>query len=184
MAKGFTLELEGLRDVLKDIENMADDIKEEIDVEIESSVTEMEAIAKRNAPDDIGFLRSKITKNREGFLDYELVSRAFYSPYLEFGTKTYVKVPSGLENYAAQFRGKGKGNMKEFVEKLAKWAKRKGIAVEGKNKEKAYRNFARYLAIIILKRGIKPQPFFFPAIFAVRPKMIENIKSILNEKRG
>lgn len=184
MAKGFTLELEGLRDVLKDIQNIADDIKEEIDIEMESKVTEMEAIARRNAPDDIGFLRSKITKNRAGLLDYELISQAFYSPYLEFGTKTYVKVPSGLENYAAQFRGKGKGSMKEFIDNLAKWAKRKGIAVEGKNKEKAYRNFARYLAIIILKRGIKPQPFFFPAIFAVRPKMIENIKNILNEKRG
>ena len=93
MAKGFTLELEGLRDVLKDIQNIADDIKEEIDIEMESKVTEMEAIARRNAPDDIGFLRSKITKNRAGLLDYDLISQAFYSPYLEFGTKTYVKVP-------------------------------------------------------------------------------------------
>lgn len=30
-----------------------------------------------------------------------------YSPYVEFGTGTMVDVPAGLEDYAAQFKGKG-----------------------------------------------------------------------------
>jgi HK97 gp10 family phage protein len=144
MANKITFELEGLRDLLKEVETLADDIKEEIDIEMDASLTEMEATARRLAPVDMNFLRSSITAKREATLSYELVAQSYYAPYVEFGTKTKVDVPAGLEDYAIQF-----------------WS--------GKR-------FAR--------GGNRAQPFFFPAIFAVRPKMIERIKNILNEKRG
>jgi HK97 gp10 family phage protein len=144
MANKITFELEGLRDLLKEVETLADDIKEEIDIEMDASLTEMEATARRLAPVDMGFLRARITAKREATLSYELVAQSYYAPYVEFGTKTKVDVPAGLEDYAIQF-----------------WS--------GKR-------FAR--------GGNRAQPFFFPAIFAVRPKMIERIKNILNEKRG
>ncbi len=53
-----------------------------------------------------GGLRSGIHILQAG-LGGEVISNAEYSPYVEFGTGALVKIPTGLESYAEQFKGAG-----------------------------------------------------------------------------
>jgi hypothetical protein len=64
--------------------------------------------AKRDAPKDMGQLAGGIsffptTPN----LSMTVVSAKEYSPYVEWGTITRVKVPAGEQSYAIQFKGRG-----------------------------------------------------------------------------
>ena len=67
-----------------------------------------EQLAKKNAPHDLGFHAQNIghrpsTEN----IGTVLYANAKYAPYLEFGTGGTVDVPSGFEDLAKQFIGKG-----------------------------------------------------------------------------
>ena len=62
------------------------------------------------------------------------------------------------------------GKFKDMVDALALWVKRKGIG-RGKDKSIAYA-----IAISILRKGLRPQPFLIPSYEAEKPKMINNIK--------
>lgn len=142
------IKIKGLDKILKKLQDVEQDIIEEVDMELQSASFDMERLAKNAAPVNIGFLKNNISSAKVADLAYEFVSQADYSAYVEFGTKTYVRVPKGLESYAAQFRGKGEGKLS------------------------------------LAKKGIKPQPFFFPAYFTVRPQLLKRLKQIVNEKRG
>ena len=172
------IQIKGLDKILSRLKDAEEDIILEVDAELGAASAEMELLAKNAAPVNLGFLRNNISSSRLGDLAYEFVSQADYSAYVEFGTKTYVKVPKGLESYASQFRGKGKGNLSLF-EAIKQWLKRKS-GLSGKELDRR----ARWVAFIIAKKGIKPQPFFFPAYFNIRPKLLKNIKHIVNEKRS
>ena len=176
MASGITIT--GLDKILNSLKDAEQDIIQEVDFELRESVIEMDQIAKNLAPVNNGDLRKMISFVAKGKLDYEFVSMAYYSAYVEFGTKTYIKVPSGLESYAAQFRGKGKGTLSLF-EAIKKWLRKKE-GLTGKELDRQ----ARWVAYIIAKNGIKPQPFFFPAYFRVRPQLLKRLKQIVSEKRG
>lgn len=177
MAKGITISLDGVDKLLRNIKSYSKDITDEVDSEIAASAEEMAQISKRLAPVNLGYLRNNISASRLGYLAMEFVSQAEYSPFLEFGTKTKVSIPKGLEGYANQFRGKkGKGSL---LDNIRKWLKRKEKGLSKKELESK----ARYISYLIATKGIKPQPFFFRAYDAVKPKMINNIKAIINAKR-
>lgn len=177
MANGFTIGLEGLDGVLKGIKTKSKDIQDEVDNELMASTQEMATLSKRYAPVDVGFLRNNISASNKSYLNKEFVSAAEYSAYVEFGTKTYVRVPSGLEAYASQFRG-GKGTKGKLLDNIRKWLKRVS-GLSGKQLESK----ARYISYIIATKGIKPQPFFFRAYEDIKPKLIQRIKNIVDEKR-
>lgn len=177
MAKGITIELQGLQKVLSSVKNLSQDIQKEVDMELSAATQEMATISKNLAPVDQGFLRNNISADTTTFLNKELISQAEYSAFIEFGTKTYVKVPRGLENIASQFRGKkGKGSL---FNNIRNWLSR---VDKGLNKKELDRK-ARYISYIIATKGIKPKPFFFRAYDIVKPKMLKNIKRVLDEKR-
>lgn len=172
------IEIKGLDKILNKLKDVENDIIEEVDLELQAASVEMSQLAKNAAPVNLGFLKNNISDRKVSDLNYEFVSQADYSAYVEFGTKTYVRVPKGLEAYAAQFKGKGKGNLSLF-EAIKQWLKRKS-GLSGKELDRR----ARWVAFIIAKNGIKPQPFFFPAYFRVRPQLLNRLKQIVNEKRG
>lgn len=201
MAKGFTIELVGLKDWINRLEKTEKAIIKEIDTEIAATAVNIDKEAKRDAPVNYGKLRNSIYHKKVGKLTYEVGTQVEYGAYLEFGTKTYAQIPAELQSYAAQFRGKGRGSYEELVDALTKWIKRKGIAAtqikyvkSGKNKGKVRRagslkqgieerNLAKFIAFIILTKGIKAQPFLFPAVFRNRPKMYQNVLDVVNKKR-
>lgn len=146
MAKPFRLELEGMDKVLAAIAKADSEIAKSVDLELKAAATEIENQAARNVSriprggDSMftGRLLNGISSRKSGNLQYEITSNADYSAYIEFGTGAYVSVPSELQNYAAQFKGRG-----------------------------------------VKKVNLPARPFFFPAFYAVKQKLLTNIRNIL-----
>ena len=107
MAQPFTFTLEGADKVLAGLKSLPETLKKEIEAEIQFSSMAIERAAVMDAPADMGFLRNGISSFKSGDLQFDVVSNANYSAYIEFGTGALVNVPAGLEAYAMQFKGRG-----------------------------------------------------------------------------
>lgn len=81
---------------------MREDVEDYLAVAIQSTETE----AVQSAPVDMGFLRASAYSEVDG-LEGVVGFKANYAPYMEFGTGGTVDVPSGLEEYAIQWKGQG-----------------------------------------------------------------------------
>jgi len=76
--------------------------------QVARSALQIEQNTKRETPVDTGRLRASYTiLFRFDKMGAEVGSNVEYAPYVEFGTGTSVEIPSGLETYAATFKGKG-----------------------------------------------------------------------------
>jgi hypothetical protein len=106
-------------------------------------------------PVDMGQLKQSIGSTKASIeLNRSVIfANTNYAANVEFGTGSKVKVPSGFEKLASQFKDKGIGNFDDFLDSIREWCKRKGI-----DEKLAY-----VIASSILKRGIKPQPYFIPS---------------------
>ena len=146
MAKPFRIELEGMDKVLNALAKADSDIAKRVDLELKAAANEIENQASRNVSriprggdsQFTGTLLKGISSRRSAPLQWEVVSSAEYSAFVEFGTGAYVKVPSGLENYAIQFKGRG-----------------------------------------IREVSLPARPYFFPAFYAVKKKLLDNIRNAL-----
>ena len=83
--------------------------KEEVKIVVATSTLAIETAAKRNAPVDLGGLRSSLhsTFAKDGLGGKVSVDTVDYGPYVEFGTGNLVDVPQGLKEFALQFKGQG-----------------------------------------------------------------------------
>ena len=111
MAKFLTIEVEGVSQLigkLKDFGNKGMSAVEDI---TQIKAKDIEADAKRNAPYDLGKLKQSIEAFKLGKNTWEIVAREPYAPYIEFGTGTKVKVPSGWEEIAIQFKSPNDHNV-------------------------------------------------------------------------
>ena len=105
----ISLDLKGLKGLQKAIKDKESALTKGIDAQMAASVAEINAQQKALAPVDFGTLRSSLKFTRIAPLDYEIVSTGAgseYAPYQEFGTGGLTLIPQGLENEAAQFKGK------------------------------------------------------------------------------
>lgn len=101
-------------------------------------------------------------------------ANAEYAPFVEFGTRTKVKVPSGFEGMAMKFKGKkGKGNFEDFKKDIYDWCKKKGIE----------KKFWYSVLLKILRVGTEPQPFLIPSFLEQKVKYEAGIKKYKNEIR-
>ena len=152
------------------------------------SALNIERNAKRMAPANLGKLRQSIKHNIGEPLMKSVYSDIGYAPYVEFGTKSKVNIPPGWESYAAQFKGKGKGDYYDFLQAILKWVERKKLAqitnsYTGRKftKKSDVLFLAQFIAYRIIKNGIKPQPFLIPAYLDERPKLIKRIQNLLRK---
>lgn len=171
MAKGIFIEVRGLQQLQKKLGKFAPNLINAVDAELLAAAKEYANLAIDAAPKDQGLLVQGIGAKRNKVMESETYSHAFYSAYLEWGTKSKVQVPPDLQSYAAQFRGTGKPQH-AFFEHILAWVHRVGITARysvktrqrlkgGKaDKEREYQA-ARAIYYSILKYGIKAQPFFF-----------------------
>lgn len=144
-----------------------------IDLMNEKSIN-IERKAKQASPSNFGRLRSSIVnsqvKDRKR-PQVSVVVNANYAPFVEFGTKSNVDIPSGLEAYASKFRTSG-GNFDDLLSSIKLWVKRKGI-----DEEAAYP-----IALKIAREGVGAQPFLFPAYFKetrdLRKKLIDILAKV------
>lgn len=143
---------------------------------VQSTADQIVADAKTNAPADLGALRQSIGKDQldEGY-QASIFANAAYAAYVEFGTGVQVDVPPEMADIAAQFKGKGTGSWDEFELAIEEWMKRHGIGAvaisTGKDGEEEFKSVAYLIMMAILKNGLKPQPFLYPAFVKGRAEL-------------
>ena len=95
----------------KYLKNLEDQVADYVRAEIEDSILAIETDAASDVPVDTGALKNSIQstpiKASKNQITGGVEVGAEYSPYVEFGTGTRVKVPSELSGLAAQYKGSG-----------------------------------------------------------------------------
>jgi hypothetical protein len=189
MASSIGIEFKGLDKLQKKFNGIPDKLISEIGGEIESGAQEFVSEAKRKAPINDGLLRQGIGFDKKADLNYVIFSNARYSAFVEFGTKSQVKIPAGLESVAAEFKGKKYGDYYDFLEKILDWVKKKGIGAtyniktrrKNRQTKDQFAEIAQKIADSIMRKGIKAQPFFFNTWFEKRRNISKNIKTAVNK---
>lgn len=132
----------------------------------------VELAAKQAVPVDEGKLKSSVFQ-QPGRLSVTVGASANYASFQEFGTRKFAAayvatLPKDWQAFAMQFKGGGSGTFQDFVMSLVGWCKRHGIS------EKA----AYPIALKILRNGLKPQPFLYPAFNKNKDQLIKDLKAI------
>lgn len=157
------------------LQNIPADVASAVAIELSDGAQNIATEAKSNAPGDQGTLRQQIGVKKIDNMTYEVISGAEYSPFVEFGTLQQVAIPPGLEAYAAQFKGDfasgtySEGSGLTAKEAIFAWCERQGI------EEEIW--YAIFMTII--RVGVKPHPFFFPAVNRWKPVILEQVKKAL-----
>jgi hypothetical protein len=107
MARGVTIEIQGLKQVQKFFGELPRHVIVETDAEMADAANTMVNRAVADVPVDTGRLRNAITFKRIKELVYEVVAATDYAAFVEFGTITLVKAPAEYAAYAMQFKGRG-----------------------------------------------------------------------------
>ena len=169
---GYTIKVEGLAELQKRLGKIPENLANEVDVVLDLAANDFVNGAVEAAPVDREELRQKISSKRNGLMNYEVVSAAPYSAYIEFGTRSRVQVPSDLQTYASQFKGGGQGDAKQAI---FEWCRRVGIA-----QEMWYPIFIKIMTV-----GINPHPFFFiqrgPVALSIQKRLQPAIKKALSK---
>jgi|GEM_PF-900892 len=165
----------GIDELRQRLYRAQDKLVRDVDRELRDGSQAIVAEAKQRAPGDQGTLRQQIDYHQVEALRYEITSNAEYSPYIEFGTMEKVRIPDGLEEYAAQFKGNfasglySEANGLTAKEAIFAWCQRKGID------EKLW--YPIYVSIMV--HGITPQPFFFPAFNRISPIINDRVQKVV-----
>jgi HK97 gp10 family phage protein len=164
-----TVILKGWKEFENKLNSLPKQLEKEVDFAVEDAAGLWEQKAKQDAPVDQGRLKQQISRKRVAAMNWEVVSPAEHSAWLEWGTKSKVRVPSDIAQYAAQFRGGGSGggNAKTMI---YAWMNRVGIPPEAQ--------WAVFISIIV--NGITPHPYFFIQRPFVQAQLDSDIKQILN----
>jgi hypothetical protein len=112
MAKSFEVDMNGLMALEKRIQQINANLKQKVYTEGVAIMQEAANEAKQAAPIDTGGLKGSITAlnpQSDGMIG--LVAQKDYAAYWDFGTIENVRVPSGLEKIAIQFKGRGIRNV-------------------------------------------------------------------------
>jgi len=174
----ITLDIANIGNVSKRFAKLSEDVKNNLKNEVNASALKIQSDAKKLAPANLGTLRGSIYKDEisKSANEYMFIvgAAAKYAAYVEFGTGGKVSIPNGYNDYATQFRNKKGGKFKDMVLALTEWVQKKGIASGKQSKSVAYA-----IALSILRKGMRAQPFLIPAFEAEKPKLIQRIQKIL-----
>jgi HK97 gp10 family phage protein len=176
-----TFKVEGLDQMIAALGKISQKIEKEVIGEFAASAIKIQSDAKKNAPVNLGKLRQSIYLESDikgKTLKYIVGSSMSYAPYIEFGTGGKVSIPSGYGTFAGQFKGKSGGKFMDLLKALTEWVNKKGIG-GGKNKSVAYA-----IALSILRKGIRPQPFLLPAFENEKKNLKKRIKDIINNAKS
>jgi HK97 gp10 family phage protein len=191
MATGFSFQVQGLDKLINVFNKLPATVQNELGAELKTTAAEIRDGAKKAAPADEARLRQSISTKTISKTEFQVVAQTFYAGYLEFGTKTKVSVPAGLEEVAAQLKGPVSGQGNPFESILA-WVKRKQIAgtysVKTRRRtgnkstqDKQNRSVAFMIWRHIRKFGIKPHPFFFKQMGPAEQKLRQRIATIIKQ---
>lgn len=163
--------VKGVNKIKQMFKNRGKEINRDADALVKKTALIGVSVAKQKAPAAFGKLRQGINF-KTSHLKAEVFSQAEYSVYVEFGTGRKVHIPSytpaPLKKAAALMRNRKGGSFDDFLIRLSRWARLKGIPQE-----------AVYpMAISILEKGVEPQPFMRPAYIASRKALLKGLKTL------
>lgn len=150
--------------------NLANVMREDVEDYLAVAIQTTETEAVQAAPSDTSFLRGSAYKEVNG-LEGVVGFKQQYAAFVEFGTGTLVNAPSEWQDYALEFKGQEFGSFEEFEDNLKDWISKKGID-------------EKYLFPImmkILRVGIAPQPFLYPAWESNGSKFLENLEKLVKD---
>lgn len=195
MAGGFSIKVNNMAKVLEGIASLEGKAVKVLEKELDAFGLSVVGTAKSLAPADEGLLRNSISYNRRG-LTVSIMAAAGYAAYMEFGTKGHAakyvaRLPREWQTFAAQYKGGGGGSLDDFIMAIMDWVKRKKISgtysTKTKNRTgaKGARDFedaevAYGIALAILRNGVKPHPFLYPAYEKARIELIKSLKRNFN----
>lgn len=164
--------IKGLDRFKKDVTNLKTELKTTVHKTIKEYADKMVVDARANVPVDTGVARDSI-----GSQEVEQGRVIFYvdSPHgaiQEFGLGVYMEVPEELREEALKFKGYKNGDFDEFLSELEDWCRRKGIDP----------NAAYPIALSILNKGMRPQPFFYPAFQKFKTPLLQELDRRLQNK--
>lgn len=172
MPDAFKIDLSDFNGLADRLQDLTDELEEKVDAELADGCQAIAEEAKQRAPADDGILRETIGVDQIASLNYQVFCNALYSPYVEFGTRTNVSIPDGLEEYAAQFIGPSSTSSELTAkEAIEAWCKHKGIDEQ--------HWYAIY--ITLLTKGVQPHPFFFPAVNRILPIILNRVIQVLTK---
>lgn len=190
---GFSIKVEGLDSVLKRLNQFPVKLQDQIRGELKLAAEEVKRNAVKDAPGDTGKLRQSIVVHQETGVSNTVNVQVGYGGYVEWGTKKKARVPSEVAAYAARFRGSVKSPTGLTMDDaILAWVKRKGIGAKltktgrpsrSKDSQAAQKRVAFLIARKILKEGIKPRPYFFKNVFAVRDKLVQRIRQMVKQSK-
>lgn len=165
-------------------------IKKEVSTNVRDAADQFRDLAIKDAPADVGFLRSKIVVEPQtaGQLKYEVISGSKYSAPMEFGTKSKFQPIPGID--ASEFKGQPTGGtFKDLVNNIAKWVRRKGLSRTYSTKTKRrtgnkFDQLAYVIARSIVKNGVSPHPYFYKQFPIVRKFLLFNIGNVIKALLG
>jgi HK97 gp10 family phage protein len=189
-----SIEIKGLEGLKKKLRAIPENVTREVDADMQVIADAFVNRAQADAPVDRGQIKNYITANKEGVMNYEIVSGAPYSAYIEFGTKSRFKAIPGIDS--SKFKGKGSGSYYDFLKAILEWVERKGIAsrfsVKTRKKLKHTKadnerilQAAEAIAFSIMKHGVNAHPFFFKQLPIARSEaqrsFRESVKKALSK---
>ena len=165
------MSVKNLNKVLKSLKKFGKEADNLIDIYAEDTANQISVDAKLNAPKNLGKLAQSISSaEKVSDLNYKVVVKEDYAPYIEFGTGKKVRVPSEMQELANKVKKRG-GTFEQGLESIKDWCKAKGIDVK----------LAYPIFISILNNGINPQPFLYPAFVKGRKNFIKDLKNVLDD---
>lgn len=176
----INVKIEGFDKMMAKLDKMSKDVHEEVQLELNdwadrTALNAIQLVSIQSS--DEGYLKNSISPIRGpigGKLGAGVVASAPYAAYIEFGTRKFAaayvgSLPTEWAQYAATFKGKGKGTFKDLLNSIIAWCGRKGI-----DSKAAYP-----IAKSILIKGIKARPFLYPSVQKTLPLLKQNIKEIV-----
>lgn len=196
MADLIKISAPGIAQVLKDLDSFEAKTKALIHAELKASMQTIVRNAKREAAKDMGALASGVDYKEVNPTLFEYFSQLGYSAFLEFGTRRRVKIPPEVQKLGIQINyQKQTGTVEQALKSITAWVKRKGIRFDsasltksgkskGKNKKLSYETTAWFIFHHIMINGIKPKPFFFPALLNETPLLQKRLEMIINNAKA
>jgi HK97 gp10 family phage protein len=188
-----SIEIKGLEGLKKKLGSIPQSVITEVDSDMSVIANEFVDRAVADAPNDRGQIKNFITAKKEGVMNYEVVSAAPYSAYMEFGTKSRFRAIPGIDS--SKFKGKGRGDYYDFLKAILEWVERKGIAsrfsVQTRKKLKHTKadnerilQTAEAIAFSIIRKGVNPHPFFFKQLTIAKADAKRSFKESVKKALG
>ena len=186
--------IKGLKEAIEAVDKTKVDVSKMLVVYLNDWANEVARLAKQNAPVNEGKLRQSIQAEyaNENNIVASVGVAVNYAAYLEFGTRSYAgayvsSLPNDWQTYAASFKGKGGGTFDEMLLNIMDWVRSKqlsgtySVKTQRRTGALGARDFedaevAYPIALAIIRKGIKAQPYLYPATVEANDNLIKKIK--------